>query len=216
MSDLSGVYVITCYPTGKIYVGSSLRPQARIKDHKTVLAKGTHRNSHLQAAWNKYGSMAFIFEMRVQCLPEDRFAREQELITKLRATDTKYGFNVAHPQKVGKPSPRMSEVSQRSWKNAETRKNRHNGILEKWADEEFYERKMKDGAKARAALAKKRQDPEWCARVSAKTSATMKARAQTEEGRKALLRANQIVHHKRRLDPEFKAQCESGLGKRKS
>lgn len=213
MCNLCGIYLITCLVTGRIYVGSSVDVWARIQSHKSLLARGTHRNPFLQNAWNKYGPEAFTFEVIAKCKPKERFKVEQRWITKLCAVSK--GFNIANPVQLDTPSPRMSEVSKLSWANQQTRVNRNSGIGFKWNESEFRERKLKDGAKARAALAEKRKDPVWRAAVAAKTSATLKARAQTVEGKAHLEFASVIAHNRRRKDPEFKARCEAGLGKRK-
>jgi len=210
MDEVPGIYVIECVPTGRVYVGSSVKPLARIKSHKNLLSKGTHRNVHLQRAWGLHGSNSFTFTVVQQCVAEERFKVEQEWITKLQATG-KNGFNIAFPVEQVLPSERMSQVSRTSWKDKKTRKNRHAGILTKWQDDAFRERKLRDGLKAREALAKKRLDPEWRARISEKTSKTMKERAKTEEGLKALRVASKIAHMRRENDPEFKAKCEAGL-----
>lgn len=59
----SGIYKITCISNEKFYIGSSNKLRNRITEHKRVLRKGTHPNSKLQRAWNKYGEEAFIFEV---------------------------------------------------------------------------------------------------------------------------------------------------------
>ncbi len=56
-----GVYVIHNNNTGKFYIGSAVRLLKRKNDHFSELRKGTHGNSKLQNAWNKYGEMAFQF-----------------------------------------------------------------------------------------------------------------------------------------------------------
>lgn len=60
---MRGVYVITCVPTGKVYVGHSTRIKDRLeKEHLPSLRAGAHPTKHLQNAWNKYGEDAFAFE----------------------------------------------------------------------------------------------------------------------------------------------------------
>lgn len=215
MSNPCGVYVIKCRVTGRVYVGSSINTTARFFSHKTLLARGKHRNPYLQNAWNKYGAKAFTFRVVERCEPKVRRKVEQHWITKLCAGSDGCGFNIANPVQLETPSPRMSEVSRLSWENKTTRVNRNAGIGHKWTEVGFRTRKLKDGAKARAALAAKRKDPAWRAAFAAKISATMKARAQTPEGRAQLLFASGVVHQHRRDDPEFKAMCEAGLKKRK-
>lgn len=70
-----GIYTITNVLTGKRYVGSSSRIQRRWRDHRKALSKGTHHCSHLQRAWNKYGSEKFVFEIVEDTT--DYFVREQ-------------------------------------------------------------------------------------------------------------------------------------------
>lgn len=74
----SGVYTITCIPTGRKYVGSSVNVQRRWYCHKNALKKGKHKNVLLQRAWDKYGEDAFIFEILVTTAPEDMLDVEQE------------------------------------------------------------------------------------------------------------------------------------------
>lgn len=57
----SGVYSITCAPTGKVYVGSAVDMFTRWRGHHYHLSAGSHHCSHLQRAWRKYGPEAFTF-----------------------------------------------------------------------------------------------------------------------------------------------------------
>src|SRR3569833_2703058 len=51
----SGIYLIRCHPTGKIYVGSAVDLRRRWNIHRRMLRKRTHHNDPLQAAWNLFG-----------------------------------------------------------------------------------------------------------------------------------------------------------------
>lgn len=63
MKVISGIYIIRCKPTGKVYVGSSLDIYRRWYLHKSALRHGRHHSLKLQRAWNKYGEDAFEFEI---------------------------------------------------------------------------------------------------------------------------------------------------------
>jgi group I intron endonuclease len=88
----SGIYTITCLANNKIYVGSTTRLFCqRWGDHKAMLNKGKHTNIHLQRAWNKYGSEAFVFEILELCDKEFILSIEQYWINMLDSYSK--GFN---------------------------------------------------------------------------------------------------------------------------
>jgi len=89
----AGIYLITCVPTGKIYVGSAANLKRRHYLHRWRLATNTHENKKLQRAWNKYGDSSFKFEVLevVQNL-QSLLAVEQKWIDSLDAIKT--GFNI--------------------------------------------------------------------------------------------------------------------------
>ncbi len=90
-----GIYRITCTVTGKFYIGSAVNLWKRRKDHRHRLNQGIHRNPKLQAAWNKYGKDAFVFDiLELVLLPELLTAREQYWFDALQPFG-KRGFNLA-------------------------------------------------------------------------------------------------------------------------
>ena len=92
----TGVYVIEHTASGKKYVGSAAKSfSKRWGNHRNDLRKGTHRNAHLQAAWNKYGESAFLFRIVKTCLPEDAVSYEQAFIDLYKSADCKFGYNIA-------------------------------------------------------------------------------------------------------------------------
>lgn len=60
----SGVYIITNLFDGKVYVGSSFDLTKRLYEHQRQLRNGTHRNKHLQSAFN-LATACFKFEVVV-------------------------------------------------------------------------------------------------------------------------------------------------------
>jgi group I intron endonuclease len=81
----TGVYRITCKPTGKIYIGStSVGFVKRWNHHKHQLRRNTHDSKYLQNSWNKYGPEAFDFEILVVCAKENVLLYEQIFLDALK------------------------------------------------------------------------------------------------------------------------------------
>lgn len=92
-SHSSGVYKITNIENGDVYFGQASQLATRAMQHEGKLIAGAegrlnregkpikHGNKHLQAAWNKYKSDAFEFEV-IAVYPDktERTAAEQALI----------------------------------------------------------------------------------------------------------------------------------------
>lgn len=57
-----GIYSIINKANNKIYIGSTINLERRLKEHKRRLKYNNHTNTHLQYAWNKYGKECFKFE----------------------------------------------------------------------------------------------------------------------------------------------------------
>lgn len=89
----SGIYKIVCVPTGKVYVGSAVDLQVRKRSHWATLRRSSHKNRHLQNAWNKYGESAFEFQVIEQVLIPFLIEREQYWLDKLQAYDRQHGYN---------------------------------------------------------------------------------------------------------------------------
>ena len=76
----SGIYRIVNTVTNTTYIGSSIRTEHRLKNHKYQLVKGIHNNNHLQNSWIKHGPTSFDFELLVECDERNLAQREQEFI----------------------------------------------------------------------------------------------------------------------------------------
>jgi group I intron endonuclease len=87
----SGVYRITCKPTGRSYIGSTIHSRGRCFAHRTSLRRGNHSNRRLQSEWNLYGEDAFEFVM-VESVDEarDLLAREKIWILRYRNDGPSY------------------------------------------------------------------------------------------------------------------------------
>lgn len=77
MKDASGVYRIRNLISGNLYVGKAKSVRYRTNEHRNALRKGIHCNTHLQAAWNKYGEEAFVFEV-VELVSNEQTAEREK------------------------------------------------------------------------------------------------------------------------------------------
>lgn len=91
-----GIYEITNLGDGKTtsYVGSSVDIGKRWSEHVWALRNERHYNSHLQAAWDKYGEGAFSFCVLEQVADtENLLEREQYFLD--RAFEVGDTYNIA-------------------------------------------------------------------------------------------------------------------------
>lgn len=80
----SGIYEIKNKINNKIYIGSSININYRIKRHFKDLEKGTHHSRFLQRSYDKYGSEAFSFRT-VELAPKEKLLSvEQSYLDKLK------------------------------------------------------------------------------------------------------------------------------------
>jgi hypothetical protein len=92
---MSGIYMIFCIPTGKIYVGSAINLWGRWQTHRSALHHSRHHNTYFQSAWNKYGAECFEVYVLELAAREKLFEREQYWIDYTGCTDSAIGFNFA-------------------------------------------------------------------------------------------------------------------------
>ena len=92
---LQGIYEIVNWQDGKAstYIGSSVDIERRWKQHRGILRRGTHDNSHLQRAWNKYGEDAFVFNVLEEVGTDMLLVMEQEYLDD--CLDRGHCYNIA-------------------------------------------------------------------------------------------------------------------------
>lgn len=114
------VYKILCRVSGKAYVGRTQDPARRRRDHFRSLAKGTHRNAHLQNAFNKHGRSQFVWVVIARDLSESA-ARdfEQFLIDGLWEWDSL--FNLSKSAVGGGVKGRVASAETRARMSASRR-----------------------------------------------------------------------------------------------
>lgn len=73
----SGLYMISCLPLSKHYIGQSDNVQRRIYAHRRALRNSLHENQDLQTDFNKYGEKNFLFQKMLFGAGLDKTAREK-------------------------------------------------------------------------------------------------------------------------------------------
>ena len=97
-----GVYQIVCKTTQKIYVGSAVNLNKRIKRHLHELRNQKHCSKHLQNAFNLYGEESFyviILEEFESITRYDLLTREQFFLDELTPYNRETGYNTCHQAK---------------------------------------------------------------------------------------------------------------------
>lgn len=168
----SGIYVIINTVNGKQYVGSSTVLSVRKRRHFQDLRTNTHVNKHLQAAWNKYGGTAFVFQVLEHCPLEQLIEREQYWIEKLDVVTRGYNiaptagsmFGYVHPPNSGVfarwANPAYREKLYRALQSPEARARVSEQFRQQWADPQRRERYIQQ-------IRDRWADPEYKARVAA-------------------------------------------------
>jgi len=91
----SGVYKISNFQNGKVYIGSSINIKQRYYEHTSDLKRNVHHSIHLQRAWNKYGEDCFEFEIVELVIDNDKLLeREQYWMDYYNCYHRDYGYNL--------------------------------------------------------------------------------------------------------------------------
>lgn len=94
----SGIYRITCIPTGDTYIGSSVNIGIRWNEHQRHLSRNIHHSRILQFAYNLYGKDAFEIEVVEIVDRENLISRE---IAWMKETHPEYNNNMPNLEKEG-------------------------------------------------------------------------------------------------------------------
>ncbi len=103
IEHFGGIYAITNTANGRQYVGSAVDTHQRWLTHLSGLRRDKHPNPKLQAAWRKYGEVAFTFTVleRVDD-PTNLLEREQHYLDTMRPY---YNICRTAGNKLGVPLP---------------------------------------------------------------------------------------------------------------
>lgn len=137
MDSRTGVYVITCIPTGKQYVGSTTRGfSQRWHKHRWSLRRESHACVPLQYAWNKYGESEFAFDVLECCPPEQCIPQEQYYIDLLQPA---LNVNRVAGSSLGRKCnqetrAKIGQANRGKIHSAESRENHRRAAISRWRD----------------------------------------------------------------------------------
>ena len=191
---MAGVYIIRNKANGKVYVGSAVNVQRRLKDHRTRLNCGRHGNEYLQRAYDKYGAAQFSFEVLMLCKAEERIQLEQSYIDSFRSAQEEYGYNLIPTCISPAHGDALSKHQRNGWAKFTTEE-----IKQKQSHLFTPEARAKSIASGKISRAR----PEYSAlrrEIAARTVASEATRKKNSERLKRLWQ-----------DPEFRAARLAGL-----
>lgn len=93
-AKVCGIYFIKNLIDNKYYIGRSINCNVRLQKHILSLNLNSHINSHLQSAWNKYGSENFEFEILEEYKKEFLSSMENWWCNMLNTHDRNFGYNI--------------------------------------------------------------------------------------------------------------------------
>ena len=209
---MMGVYKILNIVDGKIYVGSSVDIQRRIKCHMHELRKGTHNNKYLQSAWNKYGENSFEFSVIEEVSDKSILRdREQYYIQLTNCSNHSIGYNLLNNTNVGLGVSASDEIKAKIRKACSGEKNGNYG--RKHTEEELkrmYTNRWGDNYVKKPRVYKHKSDEEK--QLSRKRmSEKMKHQIVSEETRRKLSEYRKGKHHSAETKAKFSEQRQGKL-----
>lgn len=204
--DKTGVYIIRCKKSGRVYVGSAAKSfRNRWKLHRSDLRNKKHHSSQLQNAWNKYGADNFEFKVAEYCLPEHCIAQEQVYIDYYLQRGKDFLMNVCY-----------TAGNCRGVKPSETTNQKRREKMQKLFEKPEY----REAHRIRSAENVKRvfEDPAHVERMSSKMKERHAQPGFTQKLTEASLRVQNTPEHKEKMkaiakkmhsSPEYKAKMKA-------
>lgn len=106
------IYRITNMMNDKYYIGSSQSFERRVWQHKNELKKGVHKNPKLQAAWNKYGEDAFVFEI-IETVSDDRQLQVEDTYL-MQCIDDPLNYNINRSAELSRLGIKLSDEAKQN------------------------------------------------------------------------------------------------------
>ena len=211
----AGIYYIRNLINGKFYLGRAVDINARWRQHRGALRKGTHDNKHLQRSFQKYGEDSFRLEIRVRMDPVEALLIniEQQLLDRWVGQQQCYNINSnastpdARVRRMGTLAGMVSQKANRTGMyDPEARARAH--AVQRAKGTGFYD--PNTGAKGRASQ-KANGTGFFNADVLARTHATQKANGTGlwNAEAQARIRATQKANGTGVYDPEAQARSRA-------
>lgn len=216
----SGIYMIKCKETGKVYIGHSKNMKSRYQVHLSDMKNGRHGNLYMMNSFKKHGKEVFEFSIIEFVEPEKLIDREYFWIDFYKSTDCEKGFNIIYDNK-------REKLKNEKCNNLSYKINMRNIVKKRWEDPEYAKknieaiRKTHEERKSRgetisiltAESKKKSYDschtPEFLQGLSERGKKQLEDPEQRrialktlEEGRKNPIRLENL--RKAKQDPEYK------------
>ena len=131
----SGIYMIKCKETEKVYIGQSVDVKKRFKHHIYDLKRGKHANQHMVRAFSKYGKEAFEFSVLELCDKKILNDRDEFWISFYDSRNFEKGFNKVIGPYRGKGIKEYDSPEFKLMMSKESKK--------RWEDPEFKEKNLK-------------------------------------------------------------------------
>ena len=90
---ICGIYCIKNTANGKVYIGQSICVETQLAGHFSELRNRHHYNTHLQAAFNKYGEPCFEKRLLEETQAELLDIRERTWIAQYGSDNSQQGYN---------------------------------------------------------------------------------------------------------------------------
>lgn len=132
----SGIYLIRCKVSKKVYVGQSKDVKRRWKYHLYDFKRGKHGNAYLKYAFDKYGRENFEVEVLEFCEIEKLDEREKYYFDFYKSTNPEFGFNILS-------EPKFSKAIKAKWEDPEYKEALSHKGVQRWQDPEFREKNLK-------------------------------------------------------------------------
>lgn len=156
-----GIYFLRS-PSGKMYVGSSIRAEKRCFQHISDLRAGIHKSKRLSQAFKKYGDV-FAYGILEECLPDQLAEREQHWIDLLKPRynarlkpDTNAGLRMSEAARIAHSDAmkgyvadnpefgdHLNEQNRRNWADPEKKAVRIASLKAAWTVEKRLEQSQR-------------------------------------------------------------------------
>ncbi|MBK5061834.1 GIY-YIG nuclease family protein [Paraburkholderia domus] len=210
-----GVYKIQT-PCRGVYIGSTGNLRKRMGEHRSLLRGGRHHSAGLQAAADRYGIDALVFELVLPCAPDELLEFEQAAIECLdpefnRSKNSHEALSTLwrDPSFRKRNTERATAQNNTRWANPEYRNKRRGSVAAMLTPEA-----IRKSVAGRARF--HRENPAEAKRISdAASERFVRMHADPEFAARHALRMADVMRDRRR-DPEFNRRFKEAVAKSNS
>jgi len=165
LKDVSGIYCIEHIASGQLYIGQSKDIHTRLRDHKSYLKTGRHRNYFLQKIYTIEGIEGLRFYLVERCEESQLTQKEQSYIDSLHS---KYptGLNILDAFEPFKGRSPSLETRQKLSKAATGRKHTKETKERISAVQKGKKRSPEEAERLRTLTLGRKRSEEECKRMS--------------------------------------------------